>query len=719
MAIKIISTHVPTQDYNIGHVSIDLSRKTAVLIRQSNKKADKDHYESRLLQENLVPIAMKLRGETDITNILVFDEGAGISGTKGYDERPKLSKLYLDIENGIVGSVVVARADRLFRDKHFLNSGMFTELAEKKRVILIMPGKCVYDFTNYNDLKAFQKDMQDAYNYIATHVKYMNDTRDQKMQRGLYGGGGLPAPYVIDKNVWKDEQVPIIYQPWLEPAIDLFRRFKTYDFSMGHICRYIESLPYIFPVPSFEDTQRYMFRTNMLLVTGGYMLSDISTVRKFLSNLTLGGYAKLGKDADGNELLLPDAFEAAIPFDLLDAAYAAITGYHIDGAHFEGKKNTTRYMRCNPQGPAALLHGMLTSEQGHIGVHTGSHIYEYRCYEQLERHGYTYKIRHLSESHTLWTLPCHEQDMIILKRLYEYAEHDPDMADRVQKAFQSMQGQEINETNLLIQQTEQTQQRINRLDFLLTNPNIPLDEATATKYAQDLAELRPKLARLVKKQEVQSDIDPGKTIKNFYFILSHLPTEFEKQGIDVQKQIMSKLVKQVTVNNLAPHLFSLYIVWQDGIAIKPDVALLWRGVALKDMEGWSKEEDDIIGSLWPKTSHLEVMRALPYRSWMNIVQRAAFLRVKREVRYGRRKVNTYDEGMTYSDLVAAMEYADAEDSTYMCMKVNELAAKTDKGEISAYWPMPLDVVSFSAIISNGEELSRLPLTINFDCIQSL
>ena len=106
---------------------------------------------------------MILRGEIDLANILVYDEGAGISGTKGYDQRPKLSKLYLDIANGIVGSVVVARPDRLFRDKHFLNVSMFTELAERKRIIVIVPGKCVYDFTEYADLQKFQDDMQDAY----------------------------------------------------------------------------------------------------------------------------------------------------------------------------------------------------------------------------------------------------------------------------------------------------------------------------------------------------------------------------------------------------------------------------------------------------------------------------------------------------------------------------------------------------------------------------
>src|SRR5713226_7789952 len=149
MAIKIISARTSARDYDLGHFSIDLNRKTAVLIRQSMRKADKDHYESRLLQENLIPIAIRIRGETDRTNILVFDEGAGVSGTKGYDEREKLSALYLAIANNIVGSLLVVRPDRLFRDKHFLNVGMFTELAERKKLILIVPGKRIYDFTKY------------------------------------------------------------------------------------------------------------------------------------------------------------------------------------------------------------------------------------------------------------------------------------------------------------------------------------------------------------------------------------------------------------------------------------------------------------------------------------------------------------------------------------------------------------------------------------------
>ncbi len=709
MAIKIIST-TPIAEYNLGHVSIDLRRKTAVLLRQSMKNADKDHYESRLMQENLVPIAVKIRGEATDENILVYDEGAGISGTKGYDEREKLSQLYLDIANDVIGSLLVARPDRLFRDKHFLNVSMFTDLAERKKLILIVPGKCIYDFTKYNDLKAFQKDMQDAYSYIATHVQYMNDARSQKMQRGLWGGGSLTAPYVIDKAVWKDEQVPIIYKPWLEQALDLFVQFKACDFSTSRVCRYIESLPYVFPVPSYEDTQRYIFRTNMRLVSGGYTFSDVSTVRYFLSNLTLGGYAKVGEDEEGNELLVPDAFEAAIPFDLLDPAYAAITGHHIDGALFEGYKNKRRYTRSEPQGPRTLFQGnLLTSDQGHISADIRENKGYYECFEGLQQEGYMRKLRSgLLDAKILWVLPARSFDQLIADRLCDLARHDSDIAERVKAAYEGQKGPEINETKLLQGQIERTQQQIQRLDFLLKNPNIPLDEETAKGYAKDLAELRPKLTRLIKKQQAKQEIDPGETITNFYFVLSHLPTEFKKQSIDLQRQIMSKLVKQVVVNNISPHLFRLYVVWQDGVATRPDVALLWRGKAVLDDEGWKEEEDTSIRSHFATAPQPDIMRLLPTHTWTSIRQHANDLGIIRskELKGGRKKVNSYYETTSYADFETAMKYAEnGEDKAYMCEKVNELAEKTPRGQISPYWPLPVEIVSFSSFVSEPGEWS--------------
>ncbi len=90
------------------------------------------------------------------------------------------------------------------------------------------------------------------------------------------------------------------------------------------------------------------------------------------------------------------------------------------------------------------------------------------------------------------------------------------------------------------------------------------------------------------------------------FTLSCLTTEFQKQSGDVQRQMMSKLVKRVIVNNLSPHLFYLYIIWQDGVATRPDVALLWRGQPLTDKEEWSEKDNDFIRSYWPKGQQEEI-----------------------------------------------------------------------------------------------------------------
>lgn len=86
-AIRIIQA--PTApEYDLRGICFDVLRKTGVLIRQSKKGADLDSRESRLRQESLVPVAISLRGDADGANISLYDEGSGVSATKGYDQRP-------------------------------------------------------------------------------------------------------------------------------------------------------------------------------------------------------------------------------------------------------------------------------------------------------------------------------------------------------------------------------------------------------------------------------------------------------------------------------------------------------------------------------------------------------------------------------------------------------------------------------------------------------
>src|SRR5436305_10095644 len=83
-------------------VQLDSTRATAILYRQSKRGSDKTHIESRMLQESLKPFVIQARGENSEENIHIFDEGAGVSGTKGIDKRNKLRELHVEIASNLI-----------------------------------------------------------------------------------------------------------------------------------------------------------------------------------------------------------------------------------------------------------------------------------------------------------------------------------------------------------------------------------------------------------------------------------------------------------------------------------------------------------------------------------------------------------------------------------------------------------------------------------------
>jgi hypothetical protein len=531
VAIKILQS-AQTPEYDLRGISIDLTRKTGVLIRQSRKGADLAAFESRLRQESLVPVAVALRGDADSSNIILYDEGSGVSGTKGYDERPQLSRLYLDIANRVVGSIVVARADRLFRDKHFRNVSMFTEVAEKQRIMLIVPGKAVYDFTKTRDLQAFQREMQESYSYLSTQIAYMQDTRQQKVQRGFYGGGNLPAPYAIERAAPKDQQVPVIYVPWQGLAIDLFEKLRSFEYMLSRMARYIEEQPYVFPYPCAEDLQRLMFITRMRRVPGGYTFSSPDTINKYFSNLTLGGYAMIGRDCDGNVLLLANAFEPAVPMDLLSASFAAITGHYPDGSPFERKKWIVRSRNAPWEDSPSILRGLLHSDDGAVSYYANNTKARpmYKCHQVLNEEGWTINNRvGIMRQVTSWAVGCEDLDHIVIKRLCELSQCDGDMSDRIKGFWDQRKSNEVSQAHILTTQIQKAEADIARLDELLTHPAAPLSPYTEKRYIKMLAEAEGDLERLLKKRtELGQYKDPANVIPDFYYVLSHLPTEYKK-----------------------------------------------------------------------------------------------------------------------------------------------------------------------------------------------
>ncbi len=127
--------------------TIDRTRKTAVIIRRSpipNQELSRHLQEQQ--QEQLVTFAKLVRGEETEDNLLLYTQD-GAPASQG-----QTTCLQEDIASGCIRSIIAERPDRLFRNTHAL----ITTLLPKQHIIVLVPGKRVYDFSKEEDLKAFQ-----------------------------------------------------------------------------------------------------------------------------------------------------------------------------------------------------------------------------------------------------------------------------------------------------------------------------------------------------------------------------------------------------------------------------------------------------------------------------------------------------------------------------------------------------------------------------------
>lgn len=94
-------------------------------------------------------------------------------------------------------------------------------------------------------------------------------------------------------------------------------------------------------------------------------------------------------------------------------------------------------------------------------------------------------------------------------------------------------------------------------------------------------------------------------------MLSHLSTEFVRLPPESQKRVARQVIRDIKLNRISAHLFLLHIEWQNGIALCPDVALIWRGKGARIGHDWTAEEEAIIRAVYPAGAQIEIMAALP------------------------------------------------------------------------------------------------------------
>jgi len=626
--MRKLKAYIPKDDFEFPK-QIDKKRYTAVLIRQSDHRAEADHIFSRESQLKLIQYAVKLRDDEDDKMVRLYDEGAGVSGQKRIDQRKELNHLYADIKAGIIGSLVIIHEDRLFRDEYHTNDTTFIKLlAEYDVLLFVRTDHRRYDCTKASDRNTLIEKMIASRNYLDDHVLgRMNGNQEAKALQGLFVGTNLGMGFVTKGK--KKEQVILIYEPWAVKIRWMFNRFKELDdvYKLGHE---IEAMAYLFPDPSPDDFLTYTFKIHMSRVLGGFKPSCIDTVKYMLSNLSYGG-AVIYKGA----IIAWDEKRAIVDKELALWAYHKITGRDIEGNLLEGVER--RSLRSDSA--QAILKYLLRDPAGPLYVTVPEH-------PQYVRQTLT---KDLADNKLLrdvtFAIRAHLIDDIFLERIKTLAIADPHIAQTIEASIQSLEEQHIEEAVSIEDQLVTVRLEIKKTLAFLHDKILTLTDKEKGDYNKTLAGLRDQEQELIEAQEQADQTDLKKDFQELADLLADIPGKLDGATMQRKQKLAKLITESVTIEEVSIHWLRFTVFWRGPLANRPDVCLIWRQRG-KRSEDWRTEEDEYIKANYPEGDKLTMLEALPSRSWNMIYQRALTLGVHRQVN----TFNTIPQNVTIEDL---------------------------------------------------------------------
>lgn len=629
-----------TGNYLFALPEIDTSRDTAVYLRQSRRKADKKNGESRQMQEALRIFAMKLRRQDTMEHIQVYDEGAGKSGRLRIDERPELNRLWQDLKSGVIGQVIIAREDRLFRDEHGDQSGAFTRLAQALDIQVFIPpfqasgeldeyGAVVYyDFKVHDHLKAFKRKMDISADFLSGHVKYMIAARHNKSRRGAYDGRNLPPGLVLERHAPKDTRRPVLYEPWVKTMQWVFEKAEEFNWVAAAIMREIEHMPYLFPEPSEDDKAKYEFCTALHHCEGGgYKPKFVGTLMFWFTNVHLIGWWTIKmKSSDTVEVLVGN-HPAVLDEALFRRCYEYNTGYTLEGEEvLQPRRKRIRQIRKH-NSPEALLHGCISSP-GALGVFT--HVLR----------GKPRYIAHKKNSANLpelmFSIYAEWIDALVVDRLRELLASDKMIADRVKGYLEALLECQTKENGSIEDQIAEIDRKLAVSRRRLTILNNELgstkeEDELAISLSRTIKGLTKQREQLVMKQSSTTIVDGPTEVKEFYDTLSGFEAKWPKLSLGKKQKLLDLITHTIELDMKTPHWMSLRVKWLDAVTPRPDIALVWRAYCSQVDRITTPEEIAVIKDAWPTmTVWSDVLMRIPTRTYQYLKTMASNLGVKKQ-----------------------------------------------------------------------------------------
>lgn len=609
----------------------------AAYVRQSSDQSVKNNVESVGLQLSAAQQYAVSQG-LDADKIVVAHEGDGKRGVSAsnlrIDQREKLQEIIQDIIAGRIKIVWAYTHSRLFRDPFGIQSGTFMEICAKHHVKVVID-KRVYDFNDDNDRFIFGIEVAVAARENRERAKWMTEAKQRKTLRGEYTGQVLTPGFIVDRDKASPTYGKFIpYEPHAKVTAQLFSKYHhQYRKQLNLLAAEVARMPFVYPDFGPEVDPRDIAQFRLKKVPGGYTM-DRDTLRHLLTAVEVVGYWKVTEEAEEVEVTrTKDTSKGAKGTTYTVKKYYRRLLTNEDGTPkqnhtgivsmddflvafndlswdaLDGEDNKERYNARATWKPVKkdrvepLLVGMLSTPGGTVQYTTGF-----------------FKVTEMRPGHMDMSAALQVKadivDRLFLCRLQDrYVEHGQEMYDRVFEELKRVQANNAQSLVSVDEQIKNYQQSIKNkqegLATLAATFGANLDKGTAQKLNEAIKHEEGQLNDLLAKKNA-AETEESRLRELCEKIDDVLTGTCD---CDTTRRFIKLATDRIELAECSAHFATLTVYWGDPFS-QVDVCYIW----LKDgvHEYWKQEELDQLRALYPTADRLELLQALPTRSWSSI-----------------------------------------------------------------------------------------------------
>jgi DNA invertase Pin-like site-specific DNA recombinase len=220
--------------------------------------------------------------------IIVELRDLGISGTKGWEERPGLAALIQAIEANVVEAVYVVHISRISRDQTLIDGLEFGELCKQHGVLIVMPTMRL-NLRDSMHLRLYRQEIERAADEIELLKLRLGGPKRHKALSGRFDGRSVAPGYLVDHHPQSETYERYVrYPPHAEVVRTIFQALITTG-TPTRAARWLRDRGIIFPDFAPEVPREHVTRSSLvrsahpLRGPGGFVLTP-SLVRSIVTN---------------------------------------------------------------------------------------------------------------------------------------------------------------------------------------------------------------------------------------------------------------------------------------------------------------------------------------------------------------------------------------------------------------------------------------------------